>query len=125
MGEAVVISPTIIVVIFLVGRDEFLQYFLQILNQTGLVLDRGEGRRGAGYKKRSQTVLNLFFFDLLPDLSRDVYDIAKSLSLLDYFLGLDFYHGWLTISHTLLSSSPILDGSFPPAWAKSVRPPPP
>src|SRR5712692_3828158 len=74
MGEAVVISPTIIVVIFFVGRDEFLQYFLQILNQTGLVLDRGEGCRGARDKKRSQAVLDLFFFDLLLDLSRDVYD---------------------------------------------------
>lgn len=82
MGEAVIISPTIIVVISLVGGDEPFQYLFEIPNQTRLVLDGRKPGCRAGDKKRGETASNFLGSDLLLDLCGDINDVAEALSLL-------------------------------------------
>jgi len=74
-----------------------------------------------------QTFLNLLFFDLLLNLRRDVDDIAEPSGFFDQLFRVDFHGmvGLRMISKTLLKASSTLEGSLPPAWAKSARPPPP
>ena len=65
------------------GRDEF----LQVLNQSRFMLNRGNGRGRARHEGREQTFVDVFFLNLLAKLRRDVDDVAEAGSVFDDFIG--------------------------------------
>ena len=70
MRKTIVVAPAIVVMVAAVGRDQSLDEFLQVLNQSRFMLDRGNGRGRARHKDCEQTVVNVFFLNLLAKLRR-------------------------------------------------------
>jgi hypothetical protein len=80
--KTVVVTPTIIVVVSSVRRNELLDEFLEIADQTGLMLHGGQCGSGARNEERHEPALDFFLFDLFPDFGGDVDDVAETGSLL-------------------------------------------
>ena len=87
MGKTIIVAPAIIVMVAAIGRDQSLDEFLQVLNQSRFMLDRGNGRGRARHEDREQTFVDVFFLNLLAKLWRDVDDVAEAGSLFDDFIG--------------------------------------
>src|SRR4029453_2220020 len=65
--KAVVVTPTIIVGVSSVRRNELLDEFLEIADQAGLILYGGQCGSGARDEERHSPPLNFFLFVLFPD----------------------------------------------------------
>ena len=92
MGEAVVITPSIIVVISFVRWNQFFNELLQILDQTRLLLDGRQGGGGTGYKKRHDPAVDFFLVDLFANFGGDIDDVTESGGFFDEFLGVNLDH---------------------------------
>jgi hypothetical protein len=90
--KTVVVTPTIVVVVSSVRRNELFDEFLEIADQTGLILNGGQCGSGARDEERHEPALNLLLFDLFSDSGGDVDDVAETGSLLGKFLGVNLNH---------------------------------
>ncbi len=78
MGKTVVVVPAVVVVIAPIGWNMFFQEFLQILDQTRLILDSCQRRGGAVDEQRRRAVAHAYGADLLLQFSGDVDDVAAA-----------------------------------------------
>ena len=92
MGEAVVIAPTIVVMITAIGRNIFLDEFFQILNQARFMFDGRERRGGAGDEKRRRASANFRPLNMLFELGGNVDDGAETSGGFGDLLGFNRDH---------------------------------
>lgn len=92
MGVAIVVSPTIIVMVSSIGGNEFFHEFLQVLYQAGFEFNCRQCRGRTRDKNRGHATLNLFFLDVLANFGRDIDDVTEARGLFRKFLGVNLYH---------------------------------
>ena len=92
MRKAVVVAPAVIVMVSSVRGNKFLDKFLQILDQTRFIFHGCQSGGRAWNKNRYLPAIDLFFFELRPNLGSDVYNVAETGSLLRKLFGVNLDH---------------------------------
>ena len=75
-----------------VRRHELFDEFLEVADQTRLILNGGQCGSGTRDEERHEPALNLLLFNLFSDSGGDVDDVAETGSLLGKFLGVNLNH---------------------------------
>jgi hypothetical protein len=92
VGEAIIVTPAVVVMVSLVGWNQLFDKFFQIIHEPGFILDRGHGRRRPGHEEGYEPLLKILLMYFFPYLGSDVDYIAESGRFLDKSLGVNFDH---------------------------------
>jgi hypothetical protein len=82
MRKPIIVTPSIVMMIASVGRNQFFDELFEVLNESWLVFDGSESSSRTSDKKSNQAVLDLGVSDLRCHFGGNIDDVAKTLGAL-------------------------------------------
>jgi hypothetical protein len=79
MRKSVIVTPSIVMMVASVRRNQFFHELFEVFNESWLVFDGGEGSSRACDEKSNQAVVDLGVSDLRCHFAGNIDDVAKTL----------------------------------------------